>query len=97
MNKKDAKNRVIDKRKTYDFRSSQLRWGWNILNFKISDYTSGSERAEIDGIGSGLDVGCFVLVSHTNQDAAWKIDSIKYKNNPKDMFCAKLSCIGALA
>jgi hypothetical protein len=72
---------------THDYRSGTRRWG--------HDYTwkprNRGYEGTIIGHGRGLKAGDYILMSHQNgDDTRYQIDSIRYANDPADMFFAEL-------
>lgn len=72
----------------HDFRPHKLRWGWNGLSWSVSD---DRKSAQMLGVGKGLEVGHFIALNHGGEDCGYKIESIEYLSNPKDMFNATVS------
>ena len=71
----------------HDFRPQKLGWGWNGLTFQQTK----DKKAKMLGIGKGLKAGDYIAVRNGDDDIAHKIESIKYKTNPEDMFEAILT------
>ena len=87
----------VDDSKIHDFTKDQLKWGWNGLDFKLIDKSTGNQKAEMLGIGRGIKQRDYITMNHDDDITCWLVDEIKYKNNPADLFKAKLTFIGVAA
>ena len=84
----------IDDSKVHDFTKDKLGWGWNVLDFSPIDRTANPMKANMMGIGKNIQEGEYVLVSAANANLCWKVDTIDYNRNPKDLFIAELILMG---
>ena len=84
----------IDDSKIHDFTKDNLRWGWNGLDFNLTDKTIGHQKADMKGIGRGINKGEFITMNHNDDITCWLVDEISYSHNPKDLFNAKLTLQG---
>lgn len=88
----------IDYKDIHDFRKEECRWGWNCLDFEITDRTSGKQEARMVGIGRGIKQGQYIMFTHKTSygtlPVGWKIIWISYKKDPSDMFSADLKYAG---
>lgn len=70
---------------THDYRRGW--WGWNILNIRP---INNGMQAEALGIGRGVKVGDYLLLSHSKGETRYRVTSIKYRLDPSDMWSANL-------
>ena len=77
----------------HDFRTNNLKWGWNGLSF-----TANKDRktATMQGIGKGIKKGHYLAITQNNVDYGYLVEEIKYESNPEDMFNAKLRIVGLI-
>lgn len=68
---------------THDYRIRQ--WGHDYVILQI--YNGGLE-IYISGWGLGIAEGDYLLIAHTKGEARYKIESIRYVDDPADMWFA---------
>lgn len=73
----------------HDFRKCKARWGWKGLNLtRIAERTH-----HMRGIERGIKAGHIIITDYSSPDekiVGYKVKSIKYHWNPRDLFDAVL-------
>lgn len=70
----------------HDYRPLVTSKHWHIVNFnKVGD-----NRAQILGVGLGLEPGHFVIFRHNGVDMAWIIEQVTYSKDPRDCYAARI-------
>lgn len=69
--------------KTHDY--TRRAWGHNFSIIKIFD---GGMRLSMMGWGHGISKGDFIILPNEKETTRYLIKSIKYKNDPPDMWRA---------
>lgn len=77
----------------HDFRPDNLKWGWNGLSF---DVCADKKTALMMGIGTGIEAGHFIALRQGLIDYAYKVLTVEYDANPKDLFKATIKICGTI-
>ncbi len=74
------------RQQTHDY--TRRTWGHDYTTLRVID---GGQRLRLSGWGLGINAGDYLILQNGNGSTRYRVDSIDYRTDPRDMWLAEAS------